>query len=202
MSSQAFRLGGRPIPLLKGAVGAAVALAALGLSPGEAQAACAPGTAATLCRVTVGGLQYDVTRFTASYNANPTTFNTTNNGGVMPWWGNGATATQFATQVGNYFGNQRFGGLGSVYFAYSRNPSTSLVSFSLQYEGSIYGDWTTADTDVRDWAQATLYSPAAASAAPGPLPLFGAAAAFGFSRKLRKRIQGARLPIGSSQPRA
>jgi hypothetical protein len=56
-------------------------------------------------------------------------------------------------------------------------------------------DWSTAT-----WAQATLYT--APTAAPGPLPLFGAAAAFGFSRKLRKRIQGARLPIGSSQPLA
>ncbi|MEY4807973.1 MAG: hypothetical protein RLZZ206_2362 [Cyanobacteriota bacterium] len=38
--------------------------------------------------------------------------------------------------------------------------------------------------------------------APGPLPLFGAAAAFGFSRKLRKRIQGSRQPMGSALPQA
>lgn len=37
---------------------------------------------------------------------------------------------------------------------------------------------------------------------PGPLPLFGAAAAFGFSRKLRKRIQESRLTDGSCQPLA
>ena len=34
--------------------------------------------------------------------------------------------------------------------------------------------------------------------APGPLPIFGAAAAFGFSRKLRKRIKGSTNPVSSS----
>jgi hypothetical protein len=29
---------------------------------------------------------------------------------------------------------------------------------------------------------------------PGPLPLFGAAAAFGFSRRLRQRIQLSKTP--------
>jgi hypothetical protein len=31
------------------------------------------------------------------------------------------------------------------------------------------------------------------SGVPGPLPLFGAGAAFGFSRRIRSRIKGARL---------
>jgi hypothetical protein len=38
--------------------------------------------------------------------------------------------------------------------------------------------------------------------APGPLPLFGAAAAFGFSRKLRRRIKLAPNALGSALPRA
>ena len=41
-----------------------------------------------------------------------------------------------------------------------------------------------------------------AAPAPGPLPLFGAAAAFGFSRKLRKRIKQAPGALGSALPRA
>ncbi len=36
------------------------------------------------------------------------------------------------------------------------------------------------------------------SAVPGPLPLFGAATAFGFSRKLRKRIKSSANPVSSS----
>jgi hypothetical protein len=34
-----------------------------------------------------------------------------------------------------------------------------------------------------------VFSPVSSAAAPGPLPLFGAAAAFGWSRKLRRRIK-------------
>jgi hypothetical protein len=34
--------------------------------------------------------------------------------------------------------------------------------------------------------------------APAPLPIFGAAAAFGFSRKLRKRIKGSTNPVPNS----
>jgi hypothetical protein len=34
--------------------------------------------------------------------------------------------------------------------------------------------------------------------APAPLPIFGAAAAFGFSRKLRKRIKGSTNPVANS----
>ena len=37
---------------------------------------------------------------------------------------------------------------------------------------------------------------------PGPLPVLGAVAAFGFSRKLRKRVKLAQGALGSSQPRA
>lgn len=39
------------------------------------------------------------------------------------------------------------------------------------------------------------------SSVPGPLPLFGAAAAFGFSRKLRKRVHASRS-LTSTQPTA
>lgn len=33
---------------------------------------------------------------------------------------------------------------------------------------------------------------------PGPLPIFGTAAAFGYSRKLRKRIKNSKLPVASA----
>ena len=47
----------------------------------------------------------------------------------------------------------------------------------------LIGTWTLSN---RETIQVILGAPAAA--VPGPLPLFGAAAAFGWSRKLRKRI--------------
>ena len=42
-----------------------------------------------------------------------------------------------------------------------------------------------------------IYTPLPTSV-PGPLPIFGAAAAFGFSRKLRKRIKSSANPFSSS----
>jgi hypothetical protein len=199
--SQASRPGARPIPLLKGALGAAVALATLNLSTGSAHAACEAGSVAnTLCKVTVGGLQYDVTTFTGSYNANSSKFATPANGGVMPWWGSSSAASDFAAAVATGLGAPNSSNEGP-FFGYAvvaldvsqyrfRN-GTPVLDIARKALSSTY-------------AQATLYTaPAAAAApAPGPLPLFGAGAAFGFSRRLRKRIQGARLAIGSSQPRA
>ena len=204
MSSQAFRPGGRPISLLKGALGAAVALAAFSLSTGSAHAACESGSVAnTLCRVTVGGLQYDVTTFTGSYDNNTSKFATAANGGVMPWWtgGSDATAIAFATAVGTGLGGPNSFGPpgGGPFFAYRLNggPQFSFRSGS----GTIQSTGPLLSSSSAVWAQATLYSSPAASV-PGPLPLFGAAAAFGFSRKLRKRIQVARKPLATTQLQA
>ena len=46
-------------------------------------------------------------------------------------------------------------------------------------------------------ARSVIYTPLRASV-PGPLPVLGAAAAFGFSRRLRKRIQGSNAPLASA----
>ena len=171
---------------------------ALSLSPGSAQAACESGSVAnTLCRVTVGGLLYDVTTFTGSYNSNTSKFQTPANGGVMPWWGSSTLANEFATQVGSGLGQPN--NLGSpfgpvfayatsgqnlrIYYYDSRYPSPSILSYDALPPG-----------DSFTWAQVNV------SAVPAPLPLFGAGAAFGFSRKLRKRIQESRVPVGSDQP--
>jgi len=184
------RLGQR----LQGALGAAAALAAISLSPGSAQAYV----------VTVGGVQYDVTTFTGSYNGNSSKFATASNGGVMPWWGDIFMAREFATAVGENLGTPN-----------SNSGNTSGPTFSEGFfSDTRYGwAWCTADcaepnpnpsnwlaSDSVVYAQATLYT--APTAAPGPLPLFGAAAAFGFSRKLRKRIKLAPGVLASSQPMA
>ena len=188
MSSQTFRPGGRPISLLKGTLGAAVALAALSLSPGSAQAYV----------VTVNSVQYDVTTFTGSYNDNVSKFGVA----LMPWWGGSSTlANAFAAAVGAGMGYPN-GGNGP-FFAWKQE--SGQVSTEYTYEGNggsfPYGQYS-ASIPVGDtypvWAQV---APAAAPV-PAPLPLFGAAAAFGFSRKLRKRIQGSRLQVSSRQPRA
>lgn len=178
-----------PFPSPKLALGATAVLAALSLSPGQAQAA-------LTYRVTVNSLQYDVTTFTGSYNDNASKFATAANGGVMPWWGSGSgsLARDFTTAVGTNLGTPNldrgtnygpyFGqGLPSALFVYRFRSSTDSTS--------------TALSASRTYAQATLYTPSAS--VPGTLPLFGAGAAFSFSRKLRKRIKVARKPLATSQ---
>ena len=202
-------------PLPKLAFGAAVALAALSLSAGAAQAACESGSVAnTLCRVTVGGLQYDVTTFTGTQSApsdisTSGKFATAANGGVMPWWGNGTLANEFASAVRSWFSTPNLFDQANTFsagplFAYDGSTEASFYAYTLSstnpgVNDTIFSSMTNyIYSNPMTYAQATLYT----NSAPGPLPLFGAGAAFGFSRKLRKRIQASRLPVGSGQPRA
>jgi hypothetical protein len=167
------------------ALGAAAALAAISLSPGSAQAYV----------VTVNSVQYDVTTFTGSYDADTSKFETAANGGVMPWWGSESLASQFAAAVSGNLGapNDPFG----PYFGWSAmNGAIEVKRWFTTTSTVVPGAHMTDVTFT--WAQATLYT----APAPGPLPLFGAAAAFGFSRKLRKRIKLAPAALGSSLPQA
>ncbi len=150
----------------------------------------------------MNGVQYDVTTFTGTYNANSSKFATPANGGVMPWWdgaGTGTLAQAFATKVGLGLGlpNSGSGGSGPV-FGY--RVFGGIQNFRVNSSGTTFNQAVANGTSFT-YAQATLYTPPAASV-PGPLPLFGAAAALGFSRKLRKRIQVARMPQVSNLPLA
>ena len=161
---------------------AAVALAALSLSPGSAQAYV----------VTVGGLQYDVTTFTGTYNGNTSKFATAANGGVMPWWDNSSLAPDFTTAVGTNLGTPNVSNTWGPYFGWRTIGVVDVFRYqsSTAAVGAGY-------TSTRTYAQATLYTPV-----PAPLPLFGAAAAFGFSRKLRKRIKESCNPLALTKPLA
>ena len=170
-----------------------MALASISLSPGSAQAACAPGTPSGTCRVTVGGLQYDVTTFIGSYNDTTNKFATPPAPGVMPWWGDSSTAAQFAAAVGNGLGNPNFGNYCPA-FAYNISGVVNLRIINLINSSVIDGVFP-SDTPTT-WAQVQV------APVPAPLPIFGAGAAFGFSRQMRKRIQGSRLPAGSGEPLA
>ena len=185
-----FRQG---IPI---AFGAAAALAALSLSQGSAQAYV----------VTVNSVQYDVTTFTGSYNDNISKFNTAANGGVMPWWGDLQKAVDFASAVGFSLSQDQNSQLGcptcGPLFPIAINPNGQGAYFeSGSNNVSTYNGPqadTTPPTANFTWAQATIYT----VPGPGSLPLFGAGAAFGFSRKLRKRIQESRQALGAGRARA
>jgi hypothetical protein len=176
------RLGQR----LQGALGAAAALAAISLSPGSAQAYV----------VTVGGTQYDVTTFTGTYNDNISKFATAANSGVMPWWGNSNTAGVFANAVALGLGQPNLGNRFGPAFAYAAGGG--VVNYILwdTVHSSVLFNTNSPQTDAGiTWAQV---APASSAPVPGPLPLFGAAAAFGFSRKLRKRIKRSNNAVSSS----
>jgi hypothetical protein len=170
----------------KMALGAAAALAAISLSPGSAQAFV----------VTVGGVQYDVTTFTGSYNDNMGKFRTPANGGVMPWWSNESIANDFSYALAGSLGFPNPASRAPL-FAWACSSSACPDVFSKVYFGTATSTIQNGANQSSVYATATLYSPV-----PGPLPLFGAAAAFGFSRKLRKRIKLAPNALGSALPRA
>jgi hypothetical protein len=154
--------------------------------------------------VNVGGQDWDVTTFTGSYNDHKSKFAQTP-GGVMPWWGDSSLATQFSNALGYSLGapnsietlsagSQTNINVGP-YFAYNSivdkitflltdtaatyHPNPSPLIFSVDLNSSV------------TWAQVVAPEPKnpKTSTVPGPVPAIGAFAAFGFSRKLRKRIK-------------
>jgi hypothetical protein len=139
--------------------------------------------------VNVGGQNYDVTTFTRTYNGNTSKFETVANGGEMPWWGSQSTANDFANAVNDGLGtpNTAFG----PYFAYSQSldmglpPAVDAMSYVPSF-GTTQNP-SIIKSSTATYALAALVAPPAA--APSPLPIFGAAAAFGASRQLRKRIK-------------
>ena len=153
-------------------------------------ALCLAPNSAEAVSVTVGGTTYDVTSFSGTYNANSAKFNTFANGGSMPWWGNQGLAEQFAEAVGVSLGTPVANTYGPE-FAHKLSPS---LFGPIYVDGEVflspsnvptYG-YTTTETGT--YATATLAPPPPA-AVPGPFPLFGVAAAFGMSRRLRRKIQ-------------
>jgi len=161
---------------LKTAFGAAVPMVVLGA--GQAQALV----------VNVGGQNWNVTTFTGTYNDNANKFNIPPAPGRMPWWGNDTLANSFATAVGNQFGIVNPTAFGP-FFGVSTNAQSKTVFWVYDKQSIFCQSCKIAEgatpSASHTWAQADLVP----TPTPGPLPALGAAAAFGFSRKLRKRIK-------------
>jgi hypothetical protein len=150
-----------------------------------------PAQAVQAVTVTVNGTAYDVNTFAGTYNANTAKFNTLANNGLMPWWGNEGLAEQFATAVGISLGTPVSGSLGPN-FAHAIQD----VGFAIYVNGTVFDpvgpsvySYSFTTIEAGTYATATLATPPPPAGVPGPLPLFGAAAAFGMSRRLRRRIQ-------------
>lgn len=161
-------------------------LAAFAVMAGTAASLISPAPAPAL-GVDFAGVIYDVSVLETSYVSSVNSFDLPPLG-QMPWWGSQADADFFAQQVFSFLGEGSTAGYGPL-FAYATNTPISEVIGSLQdlSTPSSLIDGTPATSASVKYAIATASAPATA-AVPGPLPLFGAAAAFGWSRQLRRRI--------------
>lgn len=117
------------------------------------------------------------------------------------WWsdaiGSSGQARKFADAVTGQLGRPNFGSQGP-YFAYASLPPIpggTYRCYWFENSGGAGGGSTDCgrfdSINTATWAYATQVP--GVSKVPGPLPLFGAATAFGFSRKLRKRIKSSKL---------
>jgi len=142
--------------------------------------------AARAVSINVSGTDYEIFYISTSYNANPDLFGAASPG-LMPWWGSEALAYTFGFAVYGQLGDDVYqAGYGPV-FAYNYDSAGF---------GEVYGvAQSTQDTDDQLFFDSS--DPLAASethpyayarantSVPGPMPLFGAAAAFGWARRLR-----------------
>ena len=154
--------------------------------------------------VNVGGQDYDVTTFTGTYTANKSKFAKPANGGDMPWWGNADLAYSFALSVDHSLSIiNNVGRLVGPFFADKIRAAnlgdTPGPQFYVKVDYDIvYGHFSNQFNETEaTWAQAVSYR-ASASSVPGPLPAFGAAVAFNFSRQLRRRIKRSTNAVSSS----
>jgi len=177
------------------------------LSAGQAQA----------LLVNVGGKLWDVTIFNGTYQDNAGKFALPANGGKMPWWQDpaGLTSALFAQAVGNALGYPNLtypgsssGGNGGgspgpvgPFFTYSTPGISGSGQNLVRSINAAYAYGSPASVSVGNptgfTSNDTLWFAQAELAVPGPLPALGAAAAFGFSRKLRNRIKASKA-VGAS----
>jgi hypothetical protein len=149
-----------------------------------------PAQASSSFVVTVGPDQWDVTTVTGAFG------NGTNVGGVnlttAPWWEDQNKAIAFTDAVGAQLGYPNLLGLTGPFFGYRLGVKDEVLFSSQSINGDILvGNQASTSIQVsRTWATATRV--------PGPLPILGAAAAFGFSRKLRKRIKSSTNAVSST----
>lgn len=143
--------------------------------------ACSVPSPAAAAVFTVNGQSYDIFAIPMTYDNDSGAFKTPLFGGTMPWWGDPILAAQFAEEVFNNLVVESEPGYGPI-FAYELDVTLTQVL------GSVADLSAVGASEYRSYGKSTAWTFAVAAApVPGPLPLFGAAAAFGWSRRLRRR---------------
>ena len=143
--------------------------------------------------VEVNGSKYDVTTVSGTYNDLQTTLS------AQPWFGDVSLSYTFANIVLDGLGRPNYNGNVGPLFAIGTRfvPGDQMwVRASYYQYDSDFGDEVfeglniTIPSQTATYAKAQLLPPEPTSV-PGPLPLFGAMAGYGMSRRLRARIQAA-----------
>ena len=159
------------------------------LNPGSAKAVVS-ANGSVIINISVDDKTYKVSPFSGSYEVNPAKFNSPDLGGVMPWWEDEALASKVMNAVAADPASAawRTETYGLPFVAYSKETFNFYGQQYTQVEmfSSLLGSTTASGSDVYSWLEASPQG--RATAVPGPVPLCGAAAAFGLSRRLRRRI--------------
>lgn len=142
--------------------------------------------AAQAVTINISGTDYEVFFTSSSYDARPDLFGAAPSG-QMPWWGNAGVTSAFAAEVYDQLGENVYQASYGPVFAYDYSPAGF---------GEVYG-LAQNTIDINDQLDLGSFTPLAASQThpyayvkantpvPAPMPLFGAAAAFGWARRLR-----------------
>ena len=188
MSSQAFRSGGRPIPLLKGALGAALLIASL-----HAGAASAlsfnftfSGTGIPTNPATVTGIVDGLIDNTNDQKTGLTLTITSATNAPPGGWPVFAGAN-YSQGAGFDVSGGQVTGVNVLYV--NGASSLRLGNQSLFRTELLNGSSFDINESRNDPGNSLLFTTPTQASVPGPLPLFGAGAAFGWSRRLRRRIK-------------
>jgi hypothetical protein len=153
---------------------AVLGLVALGALVSSASAVVLPTTS-----VVVNGTTYDVTYFEGTYNDNSSLFTIAE----MPWWGDFILAQQILNAVGDKLGLPNSNGAAGPAFAWKlAGDPPSVVDYFVYRPGTFPASQSAQMGDNFSYAKV---APQSAAPVPAPLPLFGAAAAFSATRRLR-----------------
>lgn len=142
--------------------------------------------------VQVNGTNYDLEIYSGSYNDQPAFFETPAQAGRMPWWGNSALAADFAYALAGGLSPTPLPADGPL-FATAASGSTVLATY---YDLSTLGSTDVIHEDI-PFSKAGVQTYVVASnpaSVPGPLPIFGAAAGWSFSRRVRRRLSSRPFP--------
>lgn len=129
---------------------------------------------------TVGGIDYNITTVTGSYNSLASQLTTT------PWFGNQTTALTFASTVGTFFGSPNslpIVGSAAPLFLYSNSPS--LQSRARRASNGSFLTFQPAASGNYTYAVGSVVS---SSAVPEPLTILGAMTAAGFGASFKRKL--------------